>query len=214
MPPIPLGAPHVLDLVDPPCLHEMEGAAPIRHRIECQLAAHPQAITYGHVRRVRWEQDRNLARLAYIDHQDYTDDRALPVSDDLANVAHQDDLVMMSWDAHWAPSPPNLGTRGSPASVEPLSRRESQVRMVRSGAGVALWIKLLRGGLYSTALHVIGPHSPPARRIIPLNRSYFLRHWLLMLVEAKWKKDVNMFSSIFSCMTTKGTQVPFLKALH
>src|SRR5262249_50425864 len=102
---ISLGPLRARHQVDPPRLHKMERTLAIRQRLERQPAAQPQAITHRHRRPRRREHERNPAGRVSIDHQDHADGRAVPISEDLPDVAHQHDLVMMSWGTHRTLSP-------------------------------------------------------------------------------------------------------------
>jgi hypothetical protein len=47
---------------------------------------------------------RDFAGLVAIQHQDHTDGCATPIRVDLTNIADEDDLVMVPWNAHETPS--------------------------------------------------------------------------------------------------------------
>lgn len=91
--------------LNPPRLYKKERLSAIRHRLERQPAARPQAIAHRHSRSSPGEHNWDFTRLVGIDHQDHADDRAVPVCVYLADIPHQDDVVMMPWSSHPASSP-------------------------------------------------------------------------------------------------------------
>jgi hypothetical protein len=103
MRPLRRGLPRAFHQVNPPCSHNMERLSAMWHRLVCQPATHPQAITNRHARPRRWEHDWDFAGLVGIEHLDHTDGCATLIRVDLANIADEDDLVMVPWNAHETP---------------------------------------------------------------------------------------------------------------
>jgi hypothetical protein len=97
--------PRPLHHVNPARTHEGERFSAMRYRLACQPAAHPEAISDRHSRPGRWKHDRDFAGLVDIEHQDYADGRATHVRINLADIADDDDFVMMPWCTHVVPSP-------------------------------------------------------------------------------------------------------------
>jgi len=102
--PGPLGPSRTRYRLNPSCLYKKERLSAIGHRLERQPAAGPQAIAHRHSRSSPGEHNWDFTRLVGIDHQDHADDRAVPVCVYLADIPHQDDVVMMPWNSHPASS--------------------------------------------------------------------------------------------------------------
>jgi len=99
MRPLRRGLPRAFHQFNPPCSPNMERLSAMWHRLVCQPATHPQAITDRHARPRRWEHDRHVAGLVGIEHQDHADGCAIPIRVNLADIAYEDNFVMVPWNA-------------------------------------------------------------------------------------------------------------------